>query len=180
MNKKTPKDFLCVHCCCYAGRFVTSTLSIKRRLPDYDLAVLTSASNHNSYLTIDLDEEIVDNRLAVTSFGIALTAELADIQFDGDGFAPLPATMYRKSKNHLVYMSNLFSGDSGGAVVFSRSGRVVALHLETVNQAREELEHGLYTLVEVANSVNSVIKGFSQGLLGLRLASPTIRGLIFN
>eukprot|EP01031_Cornospumella_fuschlensis_P030733 gene30733-37133_t len=87
----------------------------------------------------------------------------------------LPATLYKMSANHVLYMSNLFSGDSRGAVVLSRIGCVVALHLETVNQANEELQRGRYDLEEVANSVNNIIQGYSQGFLGLRLNSPVIK-----
>jgi hypothetical protein len=65
----------------------------------------------------------------VTSFIIAITAELADIQFSGDGFAVLPVQMYKKSSNHMVNMSNYFSGDSGGDVVYKQSVEVVVLHL---------------------------------------------------
>jgi hypothetical protein len=162
-------------------QFVSSTLSVKGRHPDYDLAVLYTSTAHEPFLNIADGDSIIDgsNRLAVTTFGIALTAAFADIQFSGEGFAVIPAQIFRKSNNHIVYFSNVFSGDSGGAVLFSPSGEVLALHLETVNQASEELEHGFYNLEDVANSVNSVIKGFSQGFVGLRLDSHSVRNLIF-
>ena len=167
------------------GQFVSSTLSVKGRHPDYDFAVLCTSTVHEPVLMI-VDQSLGDlnaggeNRLAVTLFGIAFNAELADIQFSGEGFAVLPAQIFRKSENHMVYLSNLFSGESGGAVVLPRLGTVVALHLETVNQANEELEHGSCTLQDVTNSVNSIVRGFSQGFLGLRLDSLTVRNMIFN
>jgi V8-like Glu-specific endopeptidase len=170
-----------------SGDFIFSTVSVKSRHPDYDLAVLYIATMHEHFLRISEQSrgEVVvggENRLAITSFNIAMNAQLADIQFtgDGEGFAVMSAQIIRKSKNHLVYSSNLFSGDSGGAVIFTKSGEVIGLHLETVNQASEELEHGSYTLEDVANSVNSVIQGFSQGFLGLRLDSEMIQNLIFQ
>lgn len=92
----------------------------------------------------------------------------------------IPAHVYRKSQNHIVYFSHLFSGDSGGAIIFSKSGEVIGLHLETVNQAIDELEHESYTVEDVANSVKSVIQGLSQGFLGLRLDSEIIQNLIFQ
>jgi Trypsin-like peptidase domain len=163
------------------GRLVSGNLSVKVRHADLDLAVLIFAGTHHSHLTIINDASTIgEKRLAVTSFALAMTSELADIHFDGDGFAVLSAQMYRISKSHIVYSSNLFSGDSGGAVVFSKDGEVVALHLETVNQANEELSHGSYSLEDVADSVNSIVRGFSQGFLGLRLDSPVVRALIFN
>jgi hypothetical protein len=163
------------------GRFVSSSLTVKKRYPDHDLAVLSSSTSHISFLSIGSnDSMLAEKRVAVTSFSIAITAELAGIKFDGDGFAVLPAEIIRLSRNHIVYLSNCFSGDSGGAVVFSKTGEVIALHLETVNQANEELEHGNYTLEDVANSVNSVTRGFSQGFLGLRLDSDCVRNMIFS
>jgi len=161
--------------------FVSANLTVKVRNTDLDLAVLTFAGTQHSHLSIISDASSVgEQRLAVTSFSIAISAELSEIQFEGDGFALVPAQMFKISSNHIVYQSNVFSGDSGGAVVFSKEGKVVALHLETVNQAHEELEHNSYTLGNVANSVNSIIRGFSQGFLGLRLDSQAIQDLIFN
>ena len=162
------------------GIFVPAKLSVKARHTDLDLAVLIFAGTHAHLNIINLASGIGEKRLAVTSFAIGVTSELADIKFDGDGFAVLSAQMIRLSKSHIVYSSNLFSGDSGGAMVFSKNGDVVALHLETVNEANDELEHGKYTLKDVADSVNRVVRGFSQGFLGLRLDSPAVRNIIFN
>ena len=138
--------------------------------------------SHISFLAIGSNDSMLgEKRIAITSFGIAITAELAGIKFDGDDFAVLPAEIFRLRTNHIVYLSNCFSGDSGGAVVFSKTGEAIALHLETVNQANEELEHGNYTLEDVANSVSSVTRGFSQGgFLGLRLGTDCVRNMIFN
>jgi hypothetical protein len=108
-----------------------------------------------------------------------LSAQLGDVLL-GDKFAVMPATIYKVSDNHVVYSSSCFSGESGGAVVFGPTGKVFALHLETVNQANERLRKEEITLAEVADSVNSIVRGMSQGFLGLRLDSKLISSLLFN
>lgn len=115
---------------------------------------------------------------ALASYSIGYLPVLRG-EFFEDKFAVMPVTIYKVTKNHVVYLSDAFSGDSGGAVVCNSKGEVLALHLETVNQANEELEKDKYTLQDVAESVNSCIRGFSQGFLGLRLDSAEIRTLIF-
>ncbi len=101
------------------------------------------------------------------------------IQLVGDGFAVMAAILVSNSQHFVVYSSVIFSGDSGGAVVFSENGGAFALHLESVNQAKEELEHGTrFTLEDVADSVNQVTRGLTQGYLGLRLDSDQIQAML--
>jgi tetrahydromethanopterin S-methyltransferase subunit B len=164
-----------------SGRLVSAKLTVKLRHADLDLAVLTFAGTGHGHLSIIRGvNNIGEQRLAVTSFSIAMSQQLPDITFEGDGFILVPAQMLRTSPHHIVYHSNLFSGDSGGAVVFSKAGEVVALHLQTVNEAHEELDHNSYTLDDVANSINSIVRGFSQGFIGLRLDPADVQALIFN
>lgn len=153
---------------------------------DYDLAVLKYDSNHSEFLRInsDCDISLGENRLAITTFSITMDSILKeDVNIRNislDTFAVMSAELFMIKKNHFVYRSNCFSGDSGGAIIFSNSGKVVGLHLETVNEANEELELGKFKLADVAESVNSCVRGFSSGFLGLRLDTETIQKIIFG
>jgi hypothetical protein len=99
-------------------------------------------------------------------------------QILSQGFTVIQGTMLRASPHHIVYTSNLFSGDSGGAVICSENGNVIALHLETVNEAHEKLENSKLTLKIVNESVNSLLSGLSQGFIGFRLDTEIVASLL--
>jgi hypothetical protein len=82
--------------------------------------------------------------------------------------------------HYLRYRSSLFSGDSCAALIHADDGTVLGVHLETVNEASEALRKGEYDLETVAESVNNLIQGFSQGFVGLRLDCPELLELLDN
>lgn len=162
--------------------FTSNAIKHFEKCRDLDLGILRAETDHPHHLAIYLHDGVNLKRkdFALASYFIGLSAQL-DAEFLGeDGFGVMPVVIYKVTKNHVIYSSNCFSGDSGGAVICSSKGEVFALHLETVNQANEELEKEKFTLQDVADSVNSCVRGFSQGFLGLRLDSADIKSLIFD
>ena len=92
--------------------------------------------------------------------GITIIMELSHIQFAGDGFPVLLAQTFRKSINHIASFSHLISGDSGGAVVFSRSGKVidgqeVILHVGKRGRVHQWCDWEIFTGISPALSYDS-------------------------
>jgi len=70
---------------------------------------------------------------------------------------------------HFVYDCASYGGESGGAVVLS-NGKVIGMHLETVNQCRERLGHAKDVdarLNDVELSVDSLLRGTASGAIAL-------------
>jgi hypothetical protein len=149
---------------------------------EYDVAVFSYSGFHNSHLVIEDVPSNGQQQLVVATFTTALSEQLSEItSFTNDGFALIPSHLVKISENHIVYLSVAFSGDSGGAVLFGPNGKVVAMHIETVNQANEEIQDVLNsTNMVLAESINSIVKGFSEGFLGLRLASSKVHQILFS
>ncbi len=109
-----------------------------------------------------------------------MKSSIDDSAVFSEGFLVVRGELVKISDHHIVYSSNLFSGDSGGAVICSDDGNVIGMHQETVNQANEKLDEEDVTLTAVNKSVESIIGGLSQGFIGIRLDTDDIRVMIDN
>ena len=160
--------------------FTAAALEMLEKCKNLDIGILRVETPHRYHLSIYAYDENNSRRkdFALASYSIGLVQQVPPERL-GDKFGVMPVVIYKVTTNHVIYLSNCFSGDSGGAVICSTKGEVFALHLETVNQASEELDKEKFTLEDVAESVNSCVRGFSQGFLGLRLDSADINSLIF-
>jgi len=63
-------------------------------------------------------------------------------------------------------------------VIFSTDGHVIGMHLESVNEAHEQIRLDA-TDEEIVGSINSLISGLSQGFIGLRLDCQEVYEIIF-
>lgn len=164
------------------GRFANEEIQfdILRTSSRFDIAVLQLIqTTADAFLEMPgVNYDFQKKRMAITSFHNSLH-EQAPVEVPRT-FCVIPAECLKSSEHHIVYMSNLFSGDSGGAVLFSHDGVVRAMHQETVNQAREELGRGSFDEEEVVKSINSLVSCLSQGFIGLRLDVVEIQQLITN
>jgi V8-like Glu-specific endopeptidase len=145
---------------------------------EYDLAIFETEYNNTHHLTIGSPQQH-DTRLAITSFSIGLTNAVGRDNVMRQHFMVIQGILIEVTNHHIVYQSNLFSGDSGGAVICASDGRVIGIHTETVNEAHEKIENERITLAELNESINSIVSGLSQGFVGLRLDSDVI-GKILN
>ena len=154
--------------------------TMKASLPKYDFAVLSSAYVSEHILSIKALDGVVDGckQLAVTTFNSNLSEQCPETF--SLGFGVIPATLMKYSDHYIAYSSNLFSGDSGAALIHATDGFVIGIHLETVNQAKEALERDEIRVHDVAVSVNCLVKGLSQGFVGLRLDVPDINNLLLD
>lgn len=160
----------------------------------WDSAVLTIEGSHHSHLI--LPTQPVSGRghkVAITSF----TSDLANLIPNAVyyNFCLIPGSLLNINGHHVVYSSQLFSGDSGGAVILSADGTTVSLHLESVSQAvelariggiegeddeEEEKDLTFKTTRKISKSLNSLVSGLSQGFIGLRLDCPDVQEFIFH
>ena len=141
------------------------TFTLKGHYTDYDFAVLTTLEYESKCcLPIKSLDGIGfgSKKLVMTTFNNC--TDMID-----SGFGVMPAILLRKGDHHLIYTSNLFSGGSGVALIHSSYGSVIGIHLETVNEAKENIVQDAYLLEDVEKSVSSLISGLSQGVVGLHL-----------
>ena len=158
------------------------TLTLHKYNIKYDFAVLKSSVSSSNVLAISSCTSLREwfKGLAVTSFHIGATSAVSDADIVSESFTVVPAILLKKSKPHILYSAGmLLAGDSGGAVVTSTDGTVIAIHVECFNEANEALEiDALTTIRDVANSVNSLTKGVGQGYIGLRLDIEEVKELL--
>jgi len=145
---------------------------------DYDV-VIFDGDQSSFFLSIGTPRQDM-SRLAITSFGISIAKAIDNTAIISEHHTVIQATLFKISPHHIVYSSNLFSGDSGGAVICSANGEVIAIHQETVNEANEKLEDSDVTAHKLNASINSLVSGLSQGFIGLRLDSDIVVKLIAN
>lgn len=120
-----------------------------------------------------------DKGMFLVTCNIRMATEAPDIA--SVGIAWHQARIVSLHPNNFVYDSVVFDGDSGGAVVVSRTGAVVGLHCELVNAARELITHkedAGERLNTIERSVKSLIHGSSSGCVGLRLDSAIVRPML--
>lgn len=146
----------------------------------FDLAVLElHRASADAFLEIpSLNYNFEKTRMAITTFSNSLHEQAPNEV--PRSFCVLSANFVKASPHHIVYTSNLFSGDSGGAILMSHDGVVRALHQETVNQAEERIRRDSLNDDTVVNSINSLISGLSQGFIGLRLDAPDVQQFILS
>jgi len=98
-------------------------------------------------------------RLAIISFNISIAKATKNAAIISEHHTVIQATLFKMSQQHIVYSSNLFSGDSGGAVICSANGEVIAIHQQTVNEANAVLEDSDITARKLNASINSLVSG---------------------
>jgi hypothetical protein len=143
----------------------------------YDIVVFSTDEESPDYLQIASPDKNSQS-IAITSFRIGLAKAAKNSKIIAEQYVVLQGTLTDVSSSHIVYTSNLFSGDSGAAVISHKNGEVIAMHLETINEANEKLEDSRLSMKKLNESISSLISGLSQGFLGLRLDTEIIRNFI--
>jgi len=126
------------------------------------------ATYSSFYLTIRTPKQEM-SRLAITSFNISIAEATKNAAIISEHHTVIQATLFKISQHHIVYSSNLFGGDSGGAAICSANGEVIAIHQQTVNEANAALEDSDITTRKLNASINSLVSGLSHGFIGLTL-----------
>jgi hypothetical protein len=150
----------------------------------YDFAVLKSDICSQSFLDISSCAELRNwfKGLAVTSFQIGPTVAIKDASIVEESFTVIPAVLLKKSERHILYSSNgILKGDSGGAVIHSIDGSVVAIHVEYFNEANDELNvNDVFSCSDVVSSINGLTSSAGGDYIGLRLDCDVVKTMLSN
>ena len=76
----------------------------------------------------------------------------------------------RRSNRHMVHSCSAFKGDSGGAIVIS-NGKVIGLHLASVNEAKHLLDMNEIDFGSVAESINQLCDAQASGSIALLVSA---------
>ena len=161
------------------GQRSPSMISVCFQDEQQDFAILRCGKGKHAHLAL-LDTSASPPECGVNfllaAYQIGITEELGD-DFETT-FGLMQGCVTKTSKNHMVYQSTTFAGDSGAALTLV-NGNVIGIHVEGVNQAKERLRKKSDVnerLTEVENSVDGLIKGTAQGCIGL-LAHVVLKAL---
>jgi len=138
---------------------------------DYAVLEPVDLTFHSQFLEIaPIPKTARYDMYGVVTFHIGMDKQTKDLGL-GVGVVYNFAKVQIVKNHHLTYSSATFEGDSGGAIVLRDNGKVIAMHTETVNQARElkrqkEVEE---RLDDIEESVQSLINCTSSGCIALRL-----------
>lgn len=117
-------------------------LKVVERYENHDYAVLSyeKAHAHLSVYTGDANV-LIGQTLGMCAYQFGIQGELKD-EFPCASLGVMPAQGIKLSANQdfLVYTSQTWPGDSGGALVM-QGGELVGLHLDGVNHIKELAEH---------------------------------------
>lgn len=136
--------------------------------PKHDFAFLSIVGQKKAPSTLTLLPSVpaIGSQFVVASYQIGIMEELKEFKLS---VGVAQGIVQKVSKNHFVYQSSTFAGDSGGALTLI-GGNVIGMHLEGVNQARERISHvtGVNDrLDETELSIDSLVRGTAQGALAL-------------
>lgn len=135
---------------------------------DLDFSLLKFNGVRAKHFTMIDSTPTLGTQFIVAGYNLGISEELVVDAFTLD-VGIMQGTVVKVSRNHFLYQSMTFGGDSGSALTLV-GGNVIGIHLAGINEARERIDR-LSTikerLNEVEHSVDSLIKGTAQGCLGL-------------
>ena len=148
----------------------------KRGKRELDFAILEAAEDHPFIAATDsINLRDIEN-LVLASFQIGI-AEYAPMFERRLGFCPASGIKTSPFGLHLLYVCIAFAGDSGAALLL-KDGKLVGLHMEFANMARERLEQmqtdSKGQLGEVEESLEAIISG------GVRQGAVAVLGIAFG
>lgn len=146
-------------------------LTVEGTNKDLDYAVLTTDSSFSDHLPLCVEplSSLVGQQLALCAFQLGIKDELPEWSPSSLGVLPAVGIKLSRDQHYLLYSSDTWSGDSGGALV-TFNGSLVGLHLMGVNalkvqlQQKNDLDERLSVLEE---SVQSAVKSVANGCIAL-------------
>ena len=138
---------------------------------DLDYAVLATTGVFSKYLPLynGPSSSLVGKQLALCAFQLGIHEELHEWSSSSVGVMPATGVKLSREAHHLLYTSDTWPGDSGGALVLY-SGELVGLHLAGVNALKEQFEQKR-TLNErvtaVEESLESAARSVASGCVAL-------------
>jgi len=136
-----------------------------------DYAVLSTDAHFSKHLPLyrGPSGSLVGRQLALCAFQLGIHQELHEWSSSSVGVMPATGVKLSRQEHHLMYSSDTWPGDSGGALVM-HNGELVGLHLMGVNALKEKLER-LQDLEErvtaVEESLESAARSVASGCIAL-------------
>ena len=159
--------------CCifvsFAETGVKSHVTLAKRRAELDFAILEAAEDH-PFTALTDSSNLRGTQLVLASFRIGI-AEYAPMFDRRLGFCPASGVTTSPHGHHLFYICTTFAGDSGAALLL-KDGKLVGIHLEIANAARERLERMKTDLSgrlgQVEESLDALVSGgFGQGAVAI-------------
>lgn len=144
---------------------------VEERNMEFDYAVLSIGDQHAHLSVYTGDANVLKcKRLAMCAFQFAIEGDLPEFTPSSLGVMPAQGVKLSAHSDFLVYTSETWPGDSGGALVM-RAGELVGLHIDGVNHLKE-LSHQSDDDLEVRvtsleSSLRSAIKSVSHGCVAV-------------
>ena len=146
-----------------------SLVTLAKRRGELDFAILEAAMDH-PFIALTDSNNLRGRHLVLASFRIGI-AEYAPMFERRLGFCPASGVTTSPHGHHLFYICTTFAGDSGAALLL-KDGKLVGLHVEIANVARERLESMKTDLKgrlgQVEESLDAIVSGgFGQGAVAV-------------
>lgn len=150
------------------GKWQLTVEVIEREL---DFAVLTTTGQFSKHVPLykGPSTSLVGQRMALCAFQPGIHEELPEWSAGSVGVMPATGVKLSREPHHLLYASDTWPGDSGGALVMY-SGELVGLHLFGVNAWKEQPQqrHSLDERVTaVEESLESAARSVASGCIAL-------------
>ena len=173
---------------CHFGKpnqHIIRRLVISKADSRLDYCVLHTVAGESplpAFLEVSLSPLKPGKQCILAAFQIGIQNDLKDLDPDLS-IGVFRGEISKLYPRHFVYQCPSFACDSGGAVVL-KDGRVIGIHQETVNQARERIQHGValdmnLRLESIEASIDELTRSLSSGSIGLQLtAIPEAKQII--
>ena len=145
-----------------------SQVTLAKRRGELGFAILEAAKDHLFTALTDSNNLRGSHLVLASFFGVAKYAPMFERRL---GFCPASGGTTSPHGHHLFYICTAFAGDSGAALLL-KDDKLVGLHVEMTNAARERLERMKTDLRgrwgEVEESLDAIVSGgFGQGAIAV-------------
>lgn len=137
---------------------------------DYCILEIIGDHTFTEWLETDVSPNLgLTTPLFLASYQIGIQDHLDDYNM-GVSLGIANGIIVRKTKRHIVHSCAAFKGDSGGAIVIS-NGKVIGLHIASVNEAKHLLDLTPIDFGSVADSLNQLCDAQSSGSVALLVSA---------
>lgn len=149
----------------------TSQLVVQVKDNELDYAVLAAGVEFSTHLPLYSGPSfgLVGKQLAMCAFQLGIHEELPEWSHSSLGVMPATGVKLSRQEHHLLYASDTWPGDSGGALVMY-NGELVGLHIGGVNALKEKFEKKRtrkQRMSAVEDSLESAARSVASGCIAL-------------
>ena len=151
-------------------RYTLQVVKIDKHL-DFCILAQTGNSTFTEWLETDVSPALkLTTPVFLASYQIGIQDKLDHDYGMNASLGIATGAVVRRSGRHIVHSCPSFKGDSGGAIVIS-SGKVMALHIAAVNEAKQLVDLAEVDFGSVAESINQLCDSQYSGSVALLLSA---------